>query len=520
MSVSIDQIVNDPSLQAGAIAASDTSLTLSGTATAGSTVTISALDGAELGATIANEQDVWSLTLPSQAAGDHTFLASSDAGGTDSVSVTIDATPAADGTDGVLTIDTTLEAVPMIITAAGDPSTVAITATSEAIGTNLVTPIALLAAAMAPVIASVSDDVGLLQGAISNGQSIDDTTPTLHGSGETFGDTIIVYDNGQLLGSTAVKTDGSWIFTPISTLLEGDHGLTVSSADALGNESVQSAAFHVVVDTVAPDAPSLTATDDVGSVVGAIAANSTTDDAMPTFGGAGEANGTVTVRDGAVVLGSTGVDANGNWSFTPATALAEGSHSITANETDAAGNVGLASSPLVFTVNTTTPTPIVCKDDHHDDNGCKVDTSCRTNDKDHSHDNYNGSNCNDTIKETWNCFGRIDGGKGYDTVQFSCKSTNIDLHNVIGCEKIDLGSKTHNTLNICLQDVLKGPDATCRTLTVVGDCNDTIKLVDNFTHGSRDTVCQNGINFDVWHCGSGPNAATLLLEHGMHVVHG
>ncbi|WP_412770584.1 Ig-like domain-containing protein, partial [Ralstonia solanacearum] len=37
-------------------------------------------------------------------------------------------------------------------------------------------------------------------------------------------------------------------------------------------------------------------------------------------------------------------DASGNWTFTPTTALADGSHSLTATATDAAGNVGTASS--------------------------------------------------------------------------------------------------------------------------------------------------------------------------------
>ena len=52
-------------------------------------------------------------------------------------------------------------------------------------------------------------DVGIVQGSIANGGSTDDTTPTLSGSGATFGDTVNVYDNGNLLGTTQVRTDGT-----------------------------------------------------------------------------------------------------------------------------------------------------------------------------------------------------------------------------------------------------------------------------------------------------------------------
>ncbi|WP_269436251.1 Ig-like domain-containing protein [Ralstonia pseudosolanacearum] len=41
------------------------------------------------------------------------------------------------------------------------------------------------------------------------------------------------------------------------------------------------------------------------------------------------------------MLGTTTADASGNWSYTPTTALTDGSHSLTATATDAAGNVSL-----------------------------------------------------------------------------------------------------------------------------------------------------------------------------------
>ncbi|WP_269436255.1 Ig-like domain-containing protein [Ralstonia pseudosolanacearum] len=46
------------------------------------------------------------------------------------------------------------------------------------------------------------------------------------------------------------------------------------------------------------------------------------------------------------MLGTTTADASGNWTFTPTTALTDGSHSLTATATDAAGNVSTASRRL------------------------------------------------------------------------------------------------------------------------------------------------------------------------------
>ncbi|MDB0530037.1 Ig-like domain-containing protein, partial [Ralstonia solanacearum] len=80
----------------------------------------------------------------------------------------------------------------------------------------------------------------------------------------------------------------------------------------------------------------------------------------PTLTGTAEANSTINVFDGTTLLGTTTADASGNWTFTPSTALTDGSHSLTATATDAAGNVGTASSAFTLTVDTDTPpTPVI-----------------------------------------------------------------------------------------------------------------------------------------------------------------
>jgi len=68
--------------------------------------------------------------------------------------------------------------------------------------------------------------------------------------------------------------------------------------------------------------------------------------------GVGSANSTVTISNGETVLGTATADATGAWSFTPG--LADGSYSLTASETDLAGNTGTAT--FGFTRDTTAPT--------------------------------------------------------------------------------------------------------------------------------------------------------------------
>ncbi|WP_162872326.1 Ig-like domain-containing protein, partial [Klebsiella pneumoniae] len=75
-------------------------------------------------------------------------------------------------------------------------------------------------------------------------------------------------------------------------------------------------------------------------------------DNTPTLTGVTEADSIVTIRDGNTVIGTTTSDASGNWSFTPAPALSEGSHSLTATVTDGAGNISPAAPPFVVVVDT------------------------------------------------------------------------------------------------------------------------------------------------------------------------
>ncbi|MGW8567370.1 Ig-like domain-containing protein [Isoptericola sp. NPDC055881] len=71
---------------------------------------------------------------------------------------------------------------------------------------------------------------------------------------------------------------------------------------------------------------------------------------VATAGGAGTGGGVamLVAADGTLVAGTTNVDADGNWTFRPATALADGLYTLTAIATNAAGDK--ASDTVTFTV--------------------------------------------------------------------------------------------------------------------------------------------------------------------------
>ncbi|WP_046245387.1 LamG-like jellyroll fold domain-containing protein [Hymenobacter terrenus] len=100
------------------------------------------------------------------------------------------------------------------------------------------------------------------------------------------------------------------------------------------------------IDKTAPAAP----------VVTTPANGSTTSDTTPTCVGTADASTTVSIYLDGVLAGTTTADASGNWNFTSALPLANGSHTVRATATDALGNVSGNSNS--FIIDTTTPTTI------------------------------------------------------------------------------------------------------------------------------------------------------------------
>ena len=182
------------------------------------------------------------------------------------------------------------------------------------------------------------------------GATVATGTPTISGTAEAAS-TVEVFDGPTSLGTTVTSGAGAWSLTPATALSEGAHSVTATATDGADNTSPASAAvaFTVTVpDTTAPAAPVITS-----PTAGAFLMTGT-----PTISGTAEAASTVEVFDGSTSLGTTVTSGAGAWALTPATALADGAHSVTATATDGAGNASPASAAVAFTVHTDgTPPP-------------------------------------------------------------------------------------------------------------------------------------------------------------------
>jgi hypothetical protein len=94
---------------------------------------------------------------------------------------------------------------------------------------------------------------------------------------------------------------------------------------------------QTVVGDVLPQAPAITPPGPVTSTT-------------PPISGTGTPGDTVTVSNGATVVCTATVAADGTWSCTPSPALPAGAASLTATQADATGNPSMPSAPVAITV--------------------------------------------------------------------------------------------------------------------------------------------------------------------------
>ncbi|WP_031380696.1 Ig-like domain-containing protein, partial [Acinetobacter baumannii] len=94
------------------------------------------------------------------------------------------------------------------------------------------------------------DNVGPDQGIKGSGSSTDDTTPGVVISAPGAGETPTLYVDGEKVAASYDPVTGT--LTPTTPLADGSHQLTYTLTDAAGNESVQSPALLLTVDTTAP----------------------------------------------------------------------------------------------------------------------------------------------------------------------------------------------------------------------------------------------------------------------------
>jgi len=210
----------------------------------------------------------------------------------------------------------------------------------------------------APVVSGITGDSG--------SSSVDGITNTqsnmvISGTAEANGKLEITF-NGITFSGLPVDANGNWSLDISNTLsTDGTYTASISVTDAAGNTSTASS-LDITFDTSAPAAPTvdLAATSDSGESD----TDNLTNGVTPTIQGTAEANSSVEIFIDGNSLTSVTADANGNWTYTPTTAILEGAHSFTAEAADAAGNTSVVSSSLQVTVDTSVDSPILSPTDN------------------------------------------------------------------------------------------------------------------------------------------------------------
>ncbi|MEB6380100.1 Ig-like domain-containing protein [Leclercia adecarboxylata] len=175
----------------------------------------------------------------------------------------------------------------------------------------------------------------------------------LLGSAEANSSVTVTDASGNVVGKA--KANGNGEFTvELGVPYTNGETLTAKATDGSGNVSPPTSI--TAADTTPPDAPMIIiADDDVGSLTSALNSDQTTDDPRPVFSGSGEAGSTITIYDNGKNIGSTVVNSDGSWTFTPTADLANGYHEITASATDPAGNTSPDSPAFNLTIDTVAP---------------------------------------------------------------------------------------------------------------------------------------------------------------------
>ncbi|AWF30489.1 TPA: Ig-like domain-containing protein [Enterobacter hormaechei] len=373
----------------------DNTPTFSGTGQPGATIQVKDGNGSTIASTMVAKDGTWTVTLPTQADGEHTWSV-----------VQIDGSKTTSAGSITVTISTADTSV-TLATTAGDN---VINASEQAAGFTLSGTSKNLAQGTALTVTlngkTYTAEVGA-NGAWSvkvpaaDAQALGDGTWTVNVSGkDAAGNTVsgsqtigvdtsspvisvdtIAQDNiinaaehnqpltltgktdaeaGQIVTVTlngknhtaTVGSDGSWSVTlpasEVQARANGEHTLTVNVSDKAGNGSSTTADF--TVDTAAPVVT-------INTVAGDDILNTSEQGQAQII--SGQANG---AAEGDVVTVTVGgktftgaVQADGSWSVgVPASvigALGEGSHSISVSVTDAAGNTGSATHGITLSGN-------------------------------------------------------------------------------------------------------------------------------------------------------------------------
>nr|MBG4880680.1 BapA prefix-like domain-containing protein [Pseudomonas aeruginosa] len=321
---------------------------LNGTAEPGSTVTLTDGNGNPIGQTTADGSGNWSFTPGSQLPnGTVVNVTASDAAGNTSLpaTTTVDSSlpsiPQVDPSNGSV-ISGTADAGNTIIITDGNGNPIG-QVTADGSGNWSFTPgIPLPDGTVVNVVARSPSNVDsapaviTVDGVAPAAPVIDPSNGTeISGTAEAGATVILTDGGGNPIGQATADGSGNWTFTPSTPLANG----TVINAVAQDPAGNTSGPASVTVDAIAPPAPVINPSNGV------------------VISGTAEAGATVILTDGnGNPIGQVTADGSGNWAFTPATPLANGTV-INALAQDAAGN---NSGPASTTVDSVAPaTPVL-----------------------------------------------------------------------------------------------------------------------------------------------------------------
>ncbi|KLW90281.1 hypothetical protein SP99_00471 [Enterobacter sp. BIDMC92] len=183
----------------------------------------------------------------------------------------------------------------------------------------------------------------------------DNYTNNVHPSftGKTDPSSHIVITN--LMTGETIEIDasqsGNFSFTLAQASVEGNNELSITVTDYAGNQ--QTFTYEYTIDTIPPAAPTLELDNFVVSLSGDILTNDTT----PAFTGKAEPGSTVIIYIDGKAYGSVTAGADGSWSFTMPSSMADGNHTATAYAQDLAGNISPSSAEYTFNIDTGTLAP-------------------------------------------------------------------------------------------------------------------------------------------------------------------
>ncbi|MBK5071780.1 hypothetical protein I2492_01955 [Budviciaceae bacterium CWB-B4] len=216
-----------------------------------------------------------------------------------------------------------------------------------------------------PAIDFALDDAGNQLGVLTSGNITDDTTPTLVGKAEQ-GHVIVIYDNGELVGSVVTSSNGQWNFTPVTPLISGYHAFTISEINANGEINPPSSEFVLKIEKPASEsALSLSGVyDQTGDITGNLNNGDLTDENRPVIHGTGTAGNIIVAHTldntGYHEIGRTIVNADGTWALKPISPLSSGDNQLTVVAMDTDGNINASTEPFSITViDTAPPLPVM-----------------------------------------------------------------------------------------------------------------------------------------------------------------